>query len=172
MCTPPCCSGLADSARAGTGAAVAVPLVGLVGAGLIAQLGWPVVVLALVAAIAATAGALWLIASATRQLHPAVRRSAAASERPTGRKDEGTWRVRATATDLPRTPTRVTRPRALTAAEVDALAHRSEPLHRPALAPGAVLRENAEPQVRSVNPTRRLGHAQPARPSNRAGGSR
>ena len=105
MCTPPCCSGLAESARAGAGAgAVAVPLVGLVGAGLVAKLGWPVVVLALVAAIAATAGALWLIASATRRLHPAVRHSAAASERPIGRKDEGAWRVRATATDLPRTP--------------------------------------------------------------------
>lgn len=171
MCTPPCCSGLAESARAGASAAVAVPLVGLVGAGLIAQLGWSVVVLALMAAFAATAGVLWLIASATRRLHPAIRRSAGASERPTSRKDEGTWRVRATATDLPRTPTRVTRPRALTAAEVDALTRPSETMHRPTLAPGAVRQENAMPPVRSVSPARRLGPAQPARRSNRAGGS-
>lgn len=172
MCTPPCCSGLAESARASASAgAVAAPLVGLVGAGLVARVGWLVVVLALVAAVAATAGVLWLIASATRRLHPAVRRSAAASERPTGRKDEGAWRVRATATDLPRTPTHVTRPRALTAAEVDALTRRSAIMHQPTLAPGSVRRETAKPPVRSASPTRRLDPAQPARRSNRAGGS-
>lgn len=128
MCAPPCCPPPRVSGSAGPGVGLALlPVLILVVLAAAAWRGWPAVAVALTAALTVTAGSLWLIAILAHRVNLALYGPDAAPRRPIppdSTHAEGSWRIQATATDLPPTDTPPGRPtpvRVLTAAEVEAL---------------------------------------------------